>query len=95
MGSSWAGNHFGVLLPASSLQARVRGRGTETWTRAVPRWAEVLVRDLEEGPESQALKLQLQKAQGLTAGTHILAEWPWLRDLTSLSLRGLICEKRP
>lgn len=48
-GAVGAGNHLGVLLPASSLQAHLRGRGTHMLRLAASRWAEVLGGDLGEG----------------------------------------------
>lgn len=54
-GTVGAGNHLGVLLPASSLQAHLRGRDVEVLRLAVPQWAEALDRGLEEGQEGQPL----------------------------------------
>lgn len=59
-GAVGAGNHFGVLLPASSLQAHARGRGTERWPLAGPWWADGLVMGLGEGQASEPLQPQLR-----------------------------------
>ena len=74
-GAVGAGNHLGVLLPASSLQAHLRGRGMQMLMLAASWWAEVLGGDLGEGQKRQPWSSSCN--QGLHPGSGPC----WLSDL--------------